>query len=715
MLQAMGLIFILLTAHCFRNGESMQLFFEPRSVVLIGTSRATGPGAYNNLEMLLSYGYPRRIYLVHPKVPEILGFKTYPKVAVLPEVPDLAVISLGRERVVPAMRDCVQHGIKRVVVVSQGFADADARGKELQEEIVRLARENGARILGPNTMGIINPFSGFTTAFIDVPRDPNPRPLTVVAQSGAFQVSAACFIDRMGKAIDIGNAADVDPVDVLEYLEHDPRTKIIVMHLEAIKRGRQFLKVAGRITRYKPIIVFKTGRSAAGAQAAISHSGSLVGEDAIVDLALAAAGIIRVRTTVEMLAVCRAFLHYHPPAGPRLGMVTAAGAFGIIAADCCEDHGLELAPFPESLRKLEEDRVDWHRINNPVDLWPLGMVTGSFTHVFQRALKGLLQDENVDCALAFAPALVSPRHADLDIPGAVREVQKHNPKHKPLAIMLYGDEPAMQSQASALANEPDVACFDSLDEAIMGLAATWHYRQFTQRPAQDFSLPEPAASRPVAVPGAGVLVGEEALEILRAYGFPLVPGVLTTDAAAAEAIARELGYPVVLKIISPEWLHKSDLGGVVLNVATDEELRQVYKNLQAQFQERTPAGTLEGILVQKQVQGIELLMGLKRDPQFGPVLLAGAGGIYTEVFKDIARALVPVAREAAGQLLENLKIYPILQGIRGQAGVNLDALATTVVKLSRLALDYPEIQELDLNPVVADPQGCWCVDCRMVF
>jgi acyl-CoA synthetase (NDP forming) len=693
----------------------MQLFFEPRSVVLIGTSRQTGSGAYNNLEMLLSYGYPRRIHLVHPKVPEILGYKTYPKVASLPEIPDLAVISLGRERMVPAVRDCVEHGIKRLVVISQGFADADDRGKKLQDEMVRIAREHGARLVGPNTMGILNAFSGFTTAFIDVPRDPNPAPLTMIAQSGAFQVGAVSFTDRLGKAIDIGNAADVDAVDVLEYLEHDPQTRIIVMHLEGIKQGRQFLSTASRVVRTKPIIVLKTGRSAAGAKAAMSHTGALVGEDAIVDLALTQAGIIRVRTTVEMLAVSRAFLHFQPMAGPRLGVVTATGAFGIIAADCCEDYGLELAPFPERLRKMEEERVAWHKLHNPVDLWPLGMVTGSFTGVFQRSLKGLIQDEQVDAALGLAPAFLSPRHADLEIPGAVREIQKHNPHHKPLAILFYGDKEAVQSQARELANEPGVACFDSMEEAIMGLSATSQYRQLTRRPTKDFSLPQPAASRPVAVPLEGVLVGEAALEILRAYDFPMVPGVLVADVAGGEAAAAKMGYPVVLKIISPEWLHKSDLGGVVLNVATAVELRQSYQDLEARFQKRTPAGVLSGILVQKQVQGVELLLGLKRDPQFGPVLVAGAGGIYTEVLKDVARALVPVTPEQAGDMLRTLKIYPILKGVRGQAGVNISALTETIATLSQLAVDYPEIQELDLNPVVADSQGCWCVDCRIVL
>ena len=282
----------------------MQKFFEPASVVLIGVSRQTGPGAYNNLEMLLSYGYQGRIYLVHPKVPEILGHRTYPRLADLPEVPDLAVISLGRERVLPAFQECAALGIKRVVVISQGFADADDRGKELQAQLVALAREHGVRFLGPNTMGVLNPLAGFSTAFVDIPWEAAPVPLTMVAQSGVFQVGASSFTGRMGKAIDVGNAGDVDVVDVLEYLEHDPETRIIVLHLEGMKQGRRFLEVAGRIVPQKPIIALKTGRSAAGALAAMSHTGSMVGEDAVFDLAFREAGIIRARSLVELRAIC---------------------------------------------------------------------------------------------------------------------------------------------------------------------------------------------------------------------------------------------------------------------------------------------------------------------------------------------------------------------------------------------------------------------------
>ncbi|MCX5889777.1 MAG: acetate--CoA ligase family protein [Deltaproteobacteria bacterium] len=693
----------------------MQKFFEPDSVVLIGVSRQTGPGAYNNLEMLLRYGYRGRIYLVHPKVPEILGYRTQARVADLPEVPDLAVISLGRERVLPAFTECVAHGIKRVVVISQGFADADERGQELQAQLTVLAREHGARYLGPNTMGVLNPFVGFSTAFVDIPREASPAPLTMVAQSGVFQLGASLFTGRMGKAIDLGNAGDVDVVDVLEYLENDPQTGIIALHLEGIKRGREFLEVAARMVPQKPIIVLKTGRSAAGARAAQSHTGSLVGADSVFELAFREAGVIRVRSLVELRASCRAFLQFRPMAGPRLGMVTATGAFGIMAADACSDYGLELAALPEKLRDLEEDRIAWHQLHNPVDIWPLGMVTGSFTEVFRRAAVGLLASDQVDGVLGVGPVFTSPLHSDLDLATTVRQLLRDNAAHKPLALLLYGDEAAYRAQTRALADVPDVVCYDTLEEAVLGLAATWRYHQIREQPpVGGLALPAAPAVRPVALPAAGAVLGEAALALLRHYQIPVAPSLLTLNVAAAAAFAKETGYPVVLKIISPEWLHKSDLGGVRLQVGDEGQLTAAWQELLELFEVRTPEGNLEGILVQRQVQGIELLLGLKRDPQFGPVMVAGAGGIYTEVLKDIARAFVPLTRERARSMLASLKIYPILAGVRGQAGVNLEALLDLMLALSQLACDYPEIRELDLNPVVADPQGCWCVDWRIV-
>lgn len=689
----------------------MRSFFEPQSVVLIGVSRQSGPGAFNNLEMMLRYGYRRSVYVVHPTVSEILGQKTYASVADLPEVPELAVISLGRDRVLSVFRDCVRKGIQRVIIISQGFSDADEHGKDLQKQLMELAREHGTRILGPNTMGVLNAFDGFSTAFIDIPRDPSPPPLGLIAQSGVFQVGFESFTGRVGKGFDIGNACDVDFVDGLNYFEHDPQTQIIVIHMEGMIRGQEFLQAAARIAPKKPIIVLKTGRSTAGARAALSHTGSLVGEDAVFDAAFDRSGIVRVRNMIELRAACEAFLKFRPMAGPRLGVVTATGACGIMTADACEDFGLELASFPEPIRSgLENPRIAWHRLHNPVDVWPLVMVSGAFPKVFKGAVQGLLQDEQVDGVLVITASMASPLHEDLDLLEVVREIRSANVDEKPLALWLYGDGAARQREV--LKAEPGVACFDSIDQAVMGLAATWRYTQRMKKPQG--ARREAEGVKAVSLPRRSLVVGESAFEVLKHYRIPVVPGRLVRDADAAVSAARESGYPVVLKIVSPQWLHKSDQGGIRLDIGDDTELKKAYEALEQSFHQKTPDGILDGILVQKQIQGTELLFGIKRDPQFGPILVVGMGGIYTEVFKDVARSLVPVTRDDAEAMIRSLRIYPILKGIRGQKGVDLSRLTNILEALSQLALDYPEIVESDLNPVLATAEGCWCVDCRIV-
>ena len=506
-------------------------------------------------------------------------------------------------------------------------------------------------------------------------------------------------------------------MDVLEFLEHDPQTRIIVLHVEGMRRGREFLRTAGRVARHKQVIVLKTGRSTAGARAALSHTGSMVGEDAVFDAAFARAGLIRVRNIIELRAVCQAFLHFRSMSGPKLAVVTASGAVGIMTADACEDYGLEFAPFPESIREaLENSHIGWHRLSNPVDIWPLGMVSGSFTDVFKRSVCLMLADDRVDAVLGIAPAWHSPLHRDLDMAAVGREISAANHWRKPVAFWLYGGDQARV--AAALAETEHVACFGSIDEAIIGLSACRRYYQWLQEKPDSGAerLPqESEGARPKARSLAeGVHVGKSAVELLRHYRIPTVPEELTADAAEAAIAAGKIGYPVVLKIISPRWLHKSDRGGIRLNVSNDRELRQAYAELSGLFVSHTPDGRLDGILVQRQIQGTELLMGIKRDPQFGPILVLGMGGIYTEIFRDTARSLLPVQLHDVEEMFGSLRIYPLLKGTRGQAGVSWPELSETALALGRLAMEHPEVAELDLNPVLANADGCWCVDCRIV-
>lgn len=683
----------------------MKAFLEPKSVALIGASRRGGPGAYNNLEMMLRYGYGGEIFVVHPSVEEILGHRTFPSVGALPKAPDLAVISVGRESVLEVVTRCAEHGIGHVIVISQGFADADEHGRRMQDELTAVANRGGTRILGPNTMGALDAFGGFSTAFLDLPRPADPPPLALVAQSGVFQVGPREFIGELGKALDVGNSCDVDCVEGLELFEDDPQIEVIALYIEGVTRGRLFLETAARVARKKPLIVLKAGRSDAGAAAAMSHTGCLVGEDAVFDAVLERAGAVRVESLVELRAACRAFQHFKPMAGPRVAVVTCTGAAGIIGADACEDHGLELAPFPEALRdELKIPRLDWYRLDNPADIWPPAMASGEYIDFTKRCVSGLVRDESVDGVVAILVAMEAELHRDHDLVALARGISENNPSGKPVALWLYGSGAGRRSAEINEARLPGVACFGDLDMAMMALSAMRRFHELRSREIP--SIPE--HSRP-----AGPLVGEAAEDLLRDYGLVCAPGGVVGTSEEAVTLAEELGYPVVMKIASPDWLHKSDRGGILLDLRDGGTVEAGFDTLRKKFDEHTPAGILDGIQVQHQVRGIELLLGVKRDAQFGSVVAVGMGGIYTEILKDVVHELVPVSMKIAERMLSRLRMAPLLEGARGRL-VDRPAVIDAIIALSKLALEHPEIAEMDLNPVIVNADGCFCVDARII-
>jgi acyl-CoA synthetase (NDP forming) len=689
----------------------MKVFFNPNSVVLIGASRQTGVGAYNGLEMLLRYGYQGKIFLVHPQTPEILGHKALARIEDLPEIPELAVISLARDRVLPVVEDCLAFGMRRFVVISQGFADADPQGQELQASLVSLMRSHNALLVGPNTMGSMNAYSGFTTAFVDVPRPANPPPVSLVAQSGALQVGQESFTGTLGKALDLGNAADVGFVEVLEYLEQDPHTRIIVLHMEGLVQGRKFLEVARRVNLTKPIVVLKTGRSPAGAQAALSHTGSLVGEDAVFSAAFRRLGLTRAQGAADLVDKVQAFRKLPILKGPRIGVATPSGALGIMALDALSQEGFKPGRLPAVIReKVEPQGPYWHRLHNPVDLWPIGMMIGDYLKVAQETLSGFLADNEIDGVIAMLPALSSPLHRNITNTAEFIAGLGLEKFHKPLAISLYGDyrDHLMQE----LEEIPGVACFVSVERAVQALACLYRYHQATaSSSASPPSFLESPPPSPAAPRKTSLLLGQEALEFLERHQIPSAPGALTHTPEEALAAARKYNYPVVMKIVSPEWVHKWDRGGVLLEVGSDAAVLQGFRSLQAKAAGEKPWG----ILVQKQISGKEVLLGIKQDATFGPVVACGLGGIYTEVFKDVAQTLAPIDEKQARELLATLKAYPLLQGVRGEAPSALPELARALAALSRLALAEPDLKEADLNPVIVNEQGCWAVDARLAW
>jgi len=695
----------------------MQKFLNPSSVALIGVPRKTGVGSFNNCEAMTRYGFTGRIYPINPNAAEICGLKSYAALTDIPERADLAIISVGRDRVLPVLDDCVRTGIERVVIITQGFADADAQGTELQQQITATARKHGIRVIGPNTIGIVNNYRRFTTSFVETNRPERFSPASLIAQSGVIQVAAENLAwNHWGKAIDIGNASDVDFADCLSYLGDDPETEIIVIYMEGMMRGDVFLRTAAEVTRRKPVVVFKSGRSRAGATAALSHSGSLVGEDTVFDAAFRRAGIIRVKNAAELKDAVHALLLMKEMKGPRLGILTVTGAGGIMGIDACEDMGLEVAALPDGLaRKLSEGLPDWVHVGNPIDIWPIGMIGGHYRDVSELALTELMKSPSVDGVLAIFPTTASPLHTDLDMTDAVARARRNAGNGKPLAIWPYLDVP---SAVGRLESTAGVACFDTIEQAVYGLSVCRRYHQIRQRTLptpQPFAIDRQAAA-PLLAEGRknGVLAGEEALKLLSLFGIPIARGFGGDRESILKAVSS-LRYPLVLKLAGPNFLHKSEWDGVITGIASREDLVQAFDRLIENVGRRNPGLAVDAFHVQEQAAGKELILGLKKDNQFGHVVACGLGGIYAEVFRDVSRELAPIDRETALAMLSSLKTYPLLAGTRGQASVDLAAVADAVVRLSGLAAEIPDIAELDINPLIAAAGGCLAVDARIIW
>jgi len=696
----------------------MHKFMDPASVALIGTPRRTGPGAFNNAEMMLRYGYRGRLYPVNPAGGEILGLKVHPALSEIPETVDLAIISVGRDRVSAAFEDCIRAGIGHVLIISQGFADADERGRGLQDQIARRAREAGVRVLGPNTLGVVNNYVRFNTSFVEIPCPERFLPVSLIAQTGFIQVAAENMAWRnFGKAIDIGNACDLDVVDALDYLEDDPQTEVIVLHMEGLKRGREFLEAAGRISRKKPVIVMKTGRSTAGARAALSHSGSLVGEDHVFDAVFKRAGILRVLTSSEMKDAMHALAVLGEMQGPRIGVVTVTGAGGIMCADACEDHRLTFGTLPPGLAaRLKQGIPDWIHVSNPLDIWPVGMIGGNYAESYRLCLAEFLKSDGIDGVLAVFPATDSPLHTDLKLEAAFAGARHDAGNGKPMAVWPYMDVAPAIDRFEAI---PGVACFDTIERAVRGLSYCHQIHRLKNRrePQPRRFAVDGAAASELAAKGRkeGVLAGQDALGLLACYGIPAAAGSEAKSLAALREAAKGMKPPYVLKLAGRSFLHKSEWGGIVTGIGNLSGLKAAHKKIAANVRAKDPGIAIDAFQIQEQLAGKEILVGLKRDPVFGHVLACGQGGIYTEVFRDVSREIVPVDGPTARAMIESLRIWPLLKGTRGEPGADIDGLVEIIERLSFFASENPDVAELDINPLLASAEGCRAVDARILW
>ncbi|MBU0515726.1 MAG: CoA-binding protein [Proteobacteria bacterium] len=454
----------------------MKHFLEPASVALIGVSRRSGPGSYNLMENMLEYGFPGKIIPINPQADEILGVKAWPNVQAAAQPIDLAVISLPRDLVLTSVAECVAAGVKAIIVVTQGFGDADARGRELQAEMVALARQNGARILGPNTLGVVNNFNRLTTSFMPLVREKSP--VGLICQSGVFFVGADNFSGQIGKGIDLGNACDVGFCEALEYLGDDPDIKIIAVHMEGLERTRDFLSLAARVSRTKPVLVYKTGKSETGARAVASHTGSLAGHYRIYEAALRQAGVLFLDEDWQMGEAVRTLLNQPPMPGDRVAVITVTGAGGIMASDALEKYGLCPATLADATIKAVADlSPEWMPLGNPLDLWPAVMRHG-LREVYPVALTAVLDDPGVDSVLMMSIAPDLPRFEFLDVSEGVNQALPRE-KSKPVVAWLYG--PNRGQVGRRFEQEDKILVYQSIERAAWSLSLLRERGKFLER------------------------------------------------------------------------------------------------------------------------------------------------------------------------------------------------------------------------------------------
>jgi len=698
--------------------EAIKPFVEPNSVAIIGVSTRTGPGTFNILEELINYGYKGKLYPVNPKGGKILDIKAYKSVTELPETPDVAVIATPRAVVPEIVRQCVSVKIKSIIIITQGFSDAnDSVGQRLHQEILKAIKGTQTRIVGPNTLGVMNNFNKFNTAFI--PIDSECRNVGVICQSGIFMAASGDFTGGIGLGIDIGNTADINASDILEYMAEDERIQVINIHLEGLQDGRHFLDVAKKVVTQKPVLVLKTGISEMGAKAAGSHSGSLAGEDHVYDTAFRQSGVIRVSDVDEMNDLTETFLTYKSMPGKRIAIVTISGGAGIIAIDAVSKNGLEVARYNDhTINNLSKIFPDWMKPGNPTDIWPAGMSKG-YHGILRESLQSILSDPGVDAVLLITPAYIHPEKDPLNVIDLANEIASQH-RDKPTAAWIFG--PHRRKCARLLKEKGNIVVYPTAHRAMKSLNCLYNFLNPAGRKAE-VAITEPDNVQEKLVTGIiqsnlmadTTTLNEQALDILHAYGIPVIKSGIATSKEQAVKKAKKMGYPIAMKVVSPQITHKTDMGGVKLNILTEQQVYEAWDAISNSVS-RVPGAQMLGVLLQQYLTGgTEVILGAKRDPQFGPVLVYGMGGIYTELLRDVSFRIAPVTPREARAMIEETRSYSILKGIRGKAKSDIDTIVYCLVRLGYLINAHPEIMELDINPLLVNNDGAVAIDARIML
>jgi acetyl coenzyme A synthetase (ADP forming)-like protein len=694
---------------------ALQPFLRPRSVAVIGASRRRGTIGGELFHNLIAYGFTGPVYPVNPNASVVQSVLSYPTVEAVPGPVDLAVVVTPAEQVVEVARQCARKGVRALVVLSAGFAEAGEEGRRRQEELLSVCRATGMRLIGPNCMGLINTDPTVRLNATFAPAPPRAGRVGFMSQSGALGLAIIEYANRLGIGlstfVSVGNKADISGNDLLNYWEEDPNTDVILLYLESFGNPRKFSRIARRVGRRKPIVVVKSGRTPAGVRGASSHTGALLAaSDTSVEALFRQAGVIRTDTLEEMFDVAALLASQPLPEGPRVGIVTNGGGPGILCADACEAEGLQVpmlaAATQERLRSFLPEQAS---VQNPVDLLP-----SATAEQYRQAIEAVAADASVDALVViFVPPLVTQME---DVARAILDAVRGLASAKPVLSVFMSARGVPELLQEGELRVPSYAFPES---AARALAHAVRYGQWRRRPLEQPARPE-GVRRDEALAlvatslarGGGWLHPGEVAALLECYGLPLLPQrIVATPQEAGEA-AVELGCPVALKAVAPGLVHKTEVGGVVLGLTGREAVVEAAERMLSRLSQ---AGyQASGLLVQAMSPpGVEMIVGVLSDPHFGPLIACGAGGVLVELLGDVAVRLAPLTRRDAAEMLRELRTFPVLKGYRGSPPADVASLEDLLLRVSALAEDLPQVVEMDLNPVRVGERGVWVLDARV--
>lgn len=693
--------------------SSLRPFFQPEAIALVGASRDPARIGGRLLQAVVEGGFRGVLYPINPHADVLAGRTALPSLRQLPGPVDLAVIAVPREGVLTVLDDCAAMGIRAALVITSGFAEVGEEGRRLQEQVAEKARKAGIRLIGPNCLGLLttDPEVCLNASF--VPIMPPSGTIAMSSESGAIGLALLVAASRLGlgisSCVSVGNRVDVSSNDLLEYWETDPRTAIVLLYLESFGNPRRFARIARRVARRKPIVAVKAGRTRAGRRAAGSHTAALAANDVAVEALFHQTGVIRAETLEELFDLAKALASQPLPDGKRVAVITNAGGPAILCADACEAGGLILPEFSEATKTtLRSFLPPSASAGNPVDL-----IASATPEHFRQAVSVIARSGEVDALIIiYISAGLIPPSLVLE---AVREGMKGTPSLTLLVCLMAQREPLPPEDSF---QESSVPCYPYPEEPARVLAKMAAHAEWLRLPPGVFPVfadGDPAKAREVCQQalhsrGPGWLTTEETRTLLDAFRLPTSPGGVARTAKEAATLAQAVGFPVAVKLASHTIVHKTEVGGVILNLTSATEVERAFEEMRSRFD------SLEGVLVQPMMKdGTEVLVGMTLDPLFGPLIAFGLGGIHVEVLGDVCFRVNPLTGRDAAEMVRSLRGSRLLQGYRGHPPADLSALEQVLLRVSALVESVPEVSEMDLNPVFALPpgQGCRIVDARV--